>query len=200
MALWRYRFMSKLCLKGIAGHTLFFLTISAVFWFGWQPLRFSTGGNIMNIRSSAFHHKENIPQKYSCDGVDISPPLSWSGVPSETKSLALICDDPDAPAGTWVHWVVYNIPSEISQLEESIQAKEMLENGVCQGKNSFGRIGYGGPCPPAGYGPHRYFFKLYALDSNMDLKERGISKSKLLDAINGHILAEAQLIGTYERK
>ncbi len=153
----------------------------------------------MDITSSAFNNEAEIPKKYTCEGKDISPALSWSGAPPGTKSFALICDDPDAPMGTWVHWVIYNIPAETNKLSESVPATETIENGARQGKNGFGRIGYGGPCPPPGHGAHRYFFKLYALDSMLDLKGKTGYKEELIKGMEGHILAETQLMGKYER-
>ena len=148
------------------------------------------------IESPAFGNGEMIPKKYTCDGDDVSPPLKWKDVPEGTKSLALICDDPDAPLMTWVHWIVYNIPPEKDGLEENIPKKEILEKGM-QGKNSWGKIGYGGPCPP-GAKPHRYFLKLYALDSMLDI-EPGIKKKKLMKEMEGHILAKTELMGLYKR-
>jgi len=150
----------------------------------------------MVIMSSAFKEGEMIPSKYTCDSDDISPQLSWLGVPENTKSFALINDDPDAPAGDWVHWVIFNIPGSVTELPEKIPADKILDNGTKQGKNDFGKIGYGGPCPPGG--THRYYFKLYALDVYLD-KDAGISKKELLNAMEGHILAEAQLMGKYKR-
>jgi hypothetical protein len=138
-----------------------------------------------------------IPSKYTCDGADISPPLAWSGLPEGTKSIAIINDDPDAPMGTWVHWVIYNIPPTAQGLAEDIKRVEKLPDGTLQGKNSWGRIGYGGPCPPGG--THRYFFKIYALDKMLNLKP-GATKEELLTAMKGHILAQAQFYGKYSRK
>jgi Raf kinase inhibitor-like YbhB/YbcL family protein len=157
------------------------------------------GGNSMDINSSAFKQGEQIPKKYTCEGVDISPPLSWSGAPGETESFALVCDDPDAPAGTWVHWILYNMPPTTKQLPESVQKTEMLPDGARQGKNDFHRTGYGGPCPPPGHGYHRYFFKLYALDSMLDLKAGEDTKTGVLRAMDGHILTETKLMGKYKR-
>ena len=153
----------------------------------------------IEVTSSAFTEGASIPVKYTCDGDDASPPLRWSGVPEGAKSLALIADDPDAPGGTWVHWVLYAIPPDVTELEEGIPTTEGLPNAAKQGVTDFKRIGYGGPCPPPGHGFHRYFFKVYALDSETDLKPRA-TKSDLLGAMNGHILAEGRLIGTYERR
>lgn len=150
----------------------------------------------LTIKSTAFKEGGHIPDKYTCDGMDISPPLSWSDIPEGTQSLALISDDPDAPMGTWVHWVIYDIPAEIESLPESVPAEETLQDNTKQGKNDFGRIGYGGPCPPGG--THRYFFKLYALDTKLNLKP-GLTKAKLLKAMDGHILGEGKLMGKYKR-
>ena len=150
----------------------------------------------LEITSSAFSEGEMIPTGYTCDGPDVSPDLAWTGVPETTQSLALICDDPDAPMGTWVHWVLFNIPPGARGLPGEISPDAALENGARHGTNDFGRLGYGGPCPPGG--THRYFFKLYALDTDLDLAS-GITKAQLVEAMEGHILAEAQLMGTYNR-
>ena len=155
------------------------------------------GGRKMIITSPAFKEGSMIPAKYTCDAQDISPPLEWNKVPAGTKSLALICDDPDAVVGTWVHWVVYNIPPDASKLDENIKGEKEFSNGMIQGSNDWPRIGYGGPCPPSG--THRYFFKLYALDTLLDLKP-GATKAQVLKAMNGHVLAEAQLMGRYKRQ
>ena len=156
------------------------------------------GGNNMEIKitSSVFDEGGMIPSKYTCQGEDVSPPLAWTSVPGGTKTLALICDDPDAPMGTWVHWVLFNLPANITDLPESVPPKKILENGAKQGTNDFRKIGYGGPCPPGG--THRYFFKLYALDTELNL-EPGITKAQLLKAMEGHILAQGQLMGKYRR-
>lgn len=137
-----------------------------------------------------------IPRRYACDGEDISPPLAWTGIPEGTKTIALIGDDPDAPIGTWVHWVLFNLPADVKELAEAVPPDKELSSGAKQGKNDFRRIGYGGPCPPGG--THRYFFKLYALDSVLDLAA-GVSKADLLKAMQGHVLAEGQLMGKYKR-
>ncbi|HSB12113.1 MAG TPA: YbhB/YbcL family Raf kinase inhibitor-like protein [Blastocatellia bacterium] len=149
------------------------------------------------VTSSAFKDAEAIPTRYTCDGENTSPALNWSGMPDGTKSLALICDDPDAPAGTWVHWVLYGLPPTVAGLPEGMPATQNTQ-GALQGTNDFGSIGYGGPCPPSGK-PHRYFFKLYALDAQLNLKP-GARKGDLVKAMQGHILAEGQLVGTYRRK
>ena len=151
----------------------------------------------MKLNSVAWMEGQLIPVKYSCDGADVSPPLAWSEAPAGTRSFALICDDPDAPAGTWVHWVLYGLPATATGLSEGIASAEALPDGAKQGVNDFRRTGYGGPCPPPG-APHRYYFKLYALDVAPALKLRA-TKAELLRAMAGHILAEARLMGTYRR-
>ena len=150
----------------------------------------------ITITSTVFYEGSMIPQNYTCDGEDISPSLAWSGVPDGTKSLALICDDPDAPMGTWVHWVLFNIPAHIMELPANIPPDKIIQNGAKHGINDFQKFGYGGPCPPGG--THRYYFKLYALDTEIN-GEPGITKSQLLQAMEGHILAEGQLMGRYSR-
>jgi len=155
------------------------------------------GGRAMKIFSSAFKDGQRIPSKYTCDGEDISPPLEWESVPDGTRSFSLICDDPDAPVGTWVHWVVYDIPPEAKKLGENTAPERESASGMRQGKNGWARIGYGGPCPPSG--SHRYYFKLYALDAESGLKP-GATKEQLLQSMKGHVLAETQLMGTYSRQ
>lgn len=157
----------------------------------------------LNVTSSAFQPGQPIPKRYTGDGEDVSPPLAWSGLPAGTKQLALICDDPDAPRDEpWVHWVIYAIPPETAGLPEGVPRTERLANprGALQGRNSWptNNLGYRGPAPPPAHGPHRYFFKLYALDTALTLKP-GLSKDELLGAIRGHVLAEGQLLGTYDR-
>ena len=137
-----------------------------------------------------------IPAKYTCDGANISPPLKWESVPEGTQSIALICDDPDAPMGTFVHWVIYNIPATKSDLAEALPSGPKLGDGSLQGTNGAGRLGYTGPCPPSG--THRYFFKLYALDKVLDL-DSGASKDQLLKAMQGHMLAQGELMGTFSK-
>jgi len=150
----------------------------------------------MQLTSEAFVQDRPIPQKYSCDGNNVSPPLSWSDAPGATESFVLICDDPDAPGGTFVHWLYYNIPAKADSLPEGVSKDPQPSPGGMQGKNSFGKVGYGGPCPPGG--THRYFFTLYALDIQLDVSP-GLDKQKLLKTVDGHVLGEAQLMGTYER-
>jgi len=149
------------------------------------------------ISSTAFTDGGMIPRDYTCDGKDISPPLAWTGVPEGTKSLAIICDDPDAPMGTWVHWVLFNIPATVNGLSQSIPPDKVLENGARHGINDFRKFGYGGPCPPSG--THRYYFKIYALDTEL-VQEPGLTKAKLLRAMDGHIMVEGQLMGRYKRQ
>jgi len=151
----------------------------------------------LELSCSAFNEGGTVPKQYSCSGEDISPPLNWSGVPIKTKSLALVMDDPDAPAGTWVHWVLYNIPAEVTSLPAGIPKIATVPNIGTQGNNDFRRIGYGGPCPPPGK-PHRYFFKLYALDTTLNLNP-GTTKVAVERALQGHILAQGQLMGKYGR-
>ena len=149
------------------------------------------------ITSSAFTQGRPIPKNYTCEASDVSVPLRWNDPPARTKSFALIADDPDAPMGTWVHWVVYDLPAEARELPEDVSKQETLRDGTKQGLNDFRRVGYGGPCPPPGK-PHRYFFKLYALDKKIGLPPRA-TKPQVLDAMKDHVLAEAQLMGTYKR-
>jgi Raf kinase inhibitor-like YbhB/YbcL family protein len=156
-----------------------------------------TTGTELILTSSAFSNGDPIPGVYTCDGQDISPPLSWEEPPSGTESFALIVDDPDAPGGTWVHWVLFNVPGETRSLAEEVSDDAELSDGGLHGENSWNRMGYGGPCPPSG--THRYFFKLYALDTRLDL-EAGASKERLLDTMEGHILAQTELMGTYQRE
>ncbi len=163
----------------------------------------------IKLRSTAFADGGMIPHRFTCDGSDRSPDLSWSGVPAKSRTLALICDDPDAPAGTWSHWVVFNLPAQVAGLKEGVPASERVPNtsmeesppagsnpDVTQGKNDFGKVGYEGPCPPSG--AHRYFFRLYALDERLELGSEA-TRTDVLKAIKGHILAEGRLIGKYAR-
>jgi Raf kinase inhibitor-like YbhB/YbcL family protein len=154
----------------------------------------------LKLSSSAFSDGSPIPAKHTCDGPDVSPALGWSGAPAGTKSFALIMDDPDAPAGTWVHWVLWDLPASFASLPENVPRTETLQSlgGALQGKNSWPKIGYYGPCPPPGK-PHRYFFKLYALDVTLGLKA-GATKADVEQAMQGHVLAQTQLMGTYARK
>lgn len=158
-----------------------------------------TMGAKMDIRveSSAFKNGESIPAKYTIDGENISPPLKWNIVSEKIKSYALINDDPDAPIGDWVHWVLYNIPPAVTELKENTPNVKSFPNGAIHGTNDFNKTGYGGPTPPSG--THRYYFKIYALDTMLKL-EPGAAKAKLLKAMQGHIIAQGQLIGLYKRK
>lgn len=157
------------------------------------------GGSAVQIQlsSAAFKEGGTIPVVYTCDGENVSPPLSWKGVPDGTQSLALIVDDPDAPAGTWVHWVIFNMAPPISALSEGASSSGGRDSFGTAGTNSFQKIGYGGPCPPKGK-PHRYFFKLYALDEKLGLKA-GATKADVEKSMQGHVLAQGQLMGTYGR-
>ena len=150
------------------------------------------------ISTTAFSEGGMIPKKFTCDGPDVSPQLSWKDAPIGTQSFAVVMDDPDAPVGTWVHWVLYNLPASAKELPEGVEKQEQLAGGgALQGRNDFRRIGYGGPCPPPGK-PHRYYFKLYALDTKLDLKA-GATKADLESAMKGHILGQTQLVGRYGR-
>lgn len=151
----------------------------------------------ITVTSTAFTEGGMIPSKYTCDGDDISPPLALAGIPADAKSLALISDDPDAPMGTWVHWVLYNLPPDTRELPENTPSDETLTSGARHGVTDFGRFGYGGPCPPSG--THRYYFKVYALDSMLGISGR-VTKKELLTAMEGHVLAEGQLMGKYKRR
>jgi len=151
----------------------------------------------IQLSSSAFSDGGTIPQKHTCDGEDRSPALSWSSLPTAVKSLALIVDDPDAPSGTFVHWVIYNIPASLNGLPEGVAKADKVEGIGTQGINGFRRTGYNGPCPPRGPA-HRYFFKLYALDTSLNLKA-GVNKSDLENALRSHVLAQGQIIGKYGR-
>ncbi|HVU47787.1 MAG TPA: YbhB/YbcL family Raf kinase inhibitor-like protein [Terracidiphilus sp.] len=151
----------------------------------------------LKLKVTAFPNRGVIPKKHTCAGANSSPALEWAGVSLTTRSLALIVDDPDAPRGTWTHWLIWNIPPHLTALPEGIPAQEVLEFGAWQGTNDFNRIGYGGPCPPPGKA-HRYFFKLYALNTVLDLKP-GASKKDLERAVKGHIVSDAEYVGTYAR-
>jgi Raf kinase inhibitor-like YbhB/YbcL family protein len=149
------------------------------------------------IKSTAFPNGGEIPRKYTCSGENVSPALAWSGAPSNARSLALIADDPDAPGGTWTHWVIWNIPAHAGSLAEAVPPNPSLDNGASQGRNDFGRTGYGGPCPPPGR-PHRYFFRAYALDAALDVKP-GAGRTDLESAIKSHIVAQAEWMGMFKR-
>ncbi|MBI5778185.1 MAG: YbhB/YbcL family Raf kinase inhibitor-like protein [Planctomycetes bacterium] len=153
---------------------------------------------VIKLTSPAFRDGGAIPAKYTADGQDISPALAWVDVPTGTKTFVLVCDDPDAPGGTWVHWLMYNIPVTVSGLPDGVPVQEVLDNGAQQGKSDFKRPAYGGPAPPSG--THRYFFKLYALDSALQLEPKTTTKDVLVNAMAGHIIGKGQLMGTYRSK
>lgn len=146
--------------------------------------------------ASIFENNEIIPKDFTCSGINYSPPLSWSNIPANTKSLALICDDPDAPGGTWTHWIIFNMPPLSKGLNQGVLPVPEIAHATKQGTNDFKKIGYGGPCPP--HGTHRYFFRLYALNTILNL-ESGITKNQLLTAMKGHIISEAELVGKYKK-
>jgi hypothetical protein len=152
----------------------------------------------MKMESTAFKPGSPIARKYTCQGQNVSPPLEWSGEPAGTRSLALMVEDPDAPAKTWVHWLIFNLPPGMGVLPENMSKEPSLMNGTRQGSNDFGETGWDGPCPPSG-GPHRYYFHLYALDEVLGLGAKW-NKDQLVKAMKGHILAEASLMGTYQKK
>lgn len=154
-------------------------------------------GGAMNLTSASFPNGGGIPRKFTCDAADISPALSWSGAPQGTQSFALIADDPDAPVGNWTHWVLYDLPATTTGLPENVSQVDQPPSGGRQGRNDFRKVGYGGPCPPPGK-PHRYFFKLYALDRPLNLKA-GASKKEVEQAMQGHILGQAEWMGKYGR-
>jgi Raf kinase inhibitor-like YbhB/YbcL family protein len=161
-----------------------------------EPMEGASDIGTFELTSTAFGHEAPIPVKYSCDGENVSPPLVWNNPSEATMSFALINDDPDAPVGTWIHWILYNIPGDSLGLDEAIPIQAELPDGSQHGENSWGRFDYGGPCPPGG--THRYFFKLYALDTKLELGV-GADKATVLAAMEGHVLAETELMGTYER-
>ncbi len=151
----------------------------------------------ISISSDAFKAGTSLPAEHTCDGEDRSPTLSWDTIPAGTQSIALTADDPDAPGKTFVHWVIYNIPASSTGLPAAVPKNKTLDDGSLQGNNDFGRIGYNGPCPPPGK-PHRYFFRVYALDTTLSLKS-GATKSQLEAAMSGHILAQGEMVGKYGR-
>ena len=149
------------------------------------------------LKTTAFAVGGEIPKKYTCDGADVSPALNWNDAPAGTQSFALIADDPDAPVGTWTHWIIWNIPAKAVGLPEGVPKAEESSDGTRQGTNDFKRLGYGGPCPPVGK-PHRYFFKLHALDIKFDVKA-GASRNELERAMKGHVLSQTELMGKFKR-
>lgn len=152
---------------------------------------------MIKLTSSAFAEGEAIPAKYTCDGEDASPPLAWANVPADARNIAIVCEDPDAPGGLWVHWVLYGLPGSVRELPAGLPATETLPIGAKQGTNDFDRYGYGGPCPPPGKA-HRYFFRIFAVDVVVTLHP-GATRDELLSAMEGHILAQGQLMGLYKR-
>ncbi len=156
------------------------------------------GGKVMKVESRAFREGEIIPVRYTCDGADLSPPISWSGVPEGVKSFVIIMDDPDAPIGTFTHWVVYDIPADVRELEEGLPKVELIET-IKQGMNDFGYVGYGGPCPPKGHGYHRYFFKIYALSLDTLNLPPSAQRRQVEERMRGHIVGEGYLMGRYKR-
>ncbi len=159
---------------------------------------FAMGGKAMKIESLSFKNGELIPRKYTCEGDDVSPQISWSGFPEKTKSFVLLMDDPDAPGRTFIHWVVYDIPLSVSSLRENFP-KIRESEGVKQGVNDFGKIGYGGPCPPKGHGYHRYYIKVYALDVETLGLPPGATKGQVENRMKGHVIAQGYIMGMYIR-
>lgn len=155
------------------------------------------GGIDMDVKSTAFENGGMIPARYTCDGKNVSPALEWYSIPSGTRSITIIADDPDAPMGTWVHWVYYDIPPETTSLPENVSPREHPPSGGTHGVNDFGKTGYGGPCPPGG--THRYYFKIYALDAVLGVTP-GATKKQIVKAMEGHILDKTQLMGKYKRR
>jgi Raf kinase inhibitor-like YbhB/YbcL family protein len=149
------------------------------------------------VSTDAFRNEGRIPKRHTADGEDVSPALAWTGAPAGTRSFAIVCDDPDAPAGTWVHWVIFNIPADSTGLAEAVPRVERLPDGSVQGRNSWGRVGHNGPSPPPGK-PHRYYFKVYALDAVLTLDSKA-KKDDLVRAMKGRVLAEGQIMGSYGR-
>jgi Raf kinase inhibitor-like YbhB/YbcL family protein len=159
---------------------------------------FAKGGNVgFELKSSAFDNGGHIPEDFTCDGTGQSPPLEWEGAPPGTKAFALIADDPDAPGGTWTHWLLFNVPGSATALQAAVSSDRDLKDGSKQGKNDFQNIGYGGPCPPGG--THRYYFRLFALNDQLSLKS-GASRPQLETALKGHVIGQAQVMGTYTHR
>jgi hypothetical protein len=188
--------MRRMRLRAFCG--LVFALVSWVLTSAGEPKQKEKKSMNLGLSSTAFADGQPIPDKYTCQGRDVSPPLKWSGAPPNTKSFALIADDPDAPAGTWVHWVLFDLPANVTELAEDVPKLPQIPSGGKQGLNDFRKTGYGGPCPPPGK-PHRYFFKLYALDAELNLKS-GANKKDVEHAMEKHVLAQGQLMGTYQRK
>ena len=175
----------------------FWLTLGALAWAmtacASEPVKTPS---TIQVLSKAFSNGGAIPARFTCDGPNLSPDLAWSNVPPGTKSLVVICDDPDAPVGTWVHWVLFDLPASEKGLAEGLQTA--APSPARHGLNSWSHIGYGGPCPPLGKS-HRYFFKIYALDAPLGLPA-GATKAQVLEAMKGHVLAQGEIMGTYQRK
>jgi Raf kinase inhibitor-like YbhB/YbcL family protein len=186
----------NICLTAILLKTLCLIFVLLAGCESGEPLP-EAGEVVLTVSSTAFQDGGSIPDRHTCQGQDVSPPLAWGEPPAGTESIALVMDDLDAPLGVFTHWVIFNIPPDSRELSEAVPAQPQLPGGALQGENSFGRIGYGGPCPPSG-NPHRYQFTVYALDTAPGVKA-GASKSQLLDAIAGRILARGKLTGTYQR-
>ena len=187
--------MTRIALRTV----LLLLAAALLLVAGPAPGRSVMGGPAMTLRltTTAFQPGGTIPRKHTCDGPDVSPALAWDAPPGTAQSFALIMDDPDAPGGTWAHWVLYDLPAAARDLPEGVPRQEELPSGARQGRNDFRRVGYYGPCPPPGP-VHRYFFKLYALDARLNLKP-GASKPEVERAMQGHILAQGELMGRYQR-
>ncbi|MGA7933962.1 MAG: YbhB/YbcL family Raf kinase inhibitor-like protein [Kovacikia sp.] len=164
---------------------------------GQDPPQPEGAAKIMMLTSPAFQSNGLIPARYTCDGNNTSPPLQWEAPPAGTRSLALMMDDPDAPSGTFLHWIAYDLPADLRQLPEGLPAQAKLSNGGIQANNDFGKPGYGGPCPPGGV--HRYVFKLYGLDRTI-APAQITTRDQFLAAIKGHILASGELVGRYRRQ
>jgi Raf kinase inhibitor-like YbhB/YbcL family protein len=157
-----------------------------------------SGAPVITLRSPAFENKKPIPKKYTCDGENVSPPLTWETPTTAAVSLALLVEDPDAPVGTWTHWILFDLPPDLRSLPENVPHEKVLKNGARQGTNDFKEIGYGGPCPPPEHGPHRYFFRLYALDVTLNLPPTA-RRLQVIEDMKDHVLAYGVLMGTYER-
>jgi Raf kinase inhibitor-like YbhB/YbcL family protein len=191
----------------MAHRSKFHKQAETVFLFRNYLTELSQGGSTMaatfTVTSTAFSHEAPIPARHTCDGENLSPAISWQGIPEGAQSLVVICMDPDAPTPvlpllTFVHWVVYDIPAKTSGLPEGVPAGPVMEGGAKQGKNGWKKNAYGGPCPPLG--THRYYFRAYALDTVLGLEPAGATKKAVLKAMEGHVLAEGELMGTYKRK
>lgn len=189
----------KRCSKSVWGCVACVFLLAGVFATGNPVFAVKEGVQAMNfeVSSTVFGNGAYIPKKYTGEGADVSPPLRWNNPPAAVKSFALICDDPDAPVGTWVHWVLFNLPPSLTDLPEALPKEGSLPNGARQGMNDFKRLGYGGPMPPRG-SDHRYFFKLYALDAMLSLPA-GANKADVVKAMAPHVLGQAELMGRYKR-